>query len=148
MTRSFTVLLSLSMAMPVFAQEQQAGNDASRNTAETFQALIEKCDDVDALMLRARIRLQLPHTTDEARETAQTMLDEGFAICGEGDIEAAKAKLTEALELAEAGATVNFGTEAPEPEREQADATATAQATEDTAADTPSASDKPWWKFW
>ena len=78
----------------------------SRSKA-TFQALIDKCDDTDALILRARIRLQLPHKTDNAAAKAQKTLDDGFATCGGGDLEGAKAILTEALDIAEAGATVN-----------------------------------------
>ncbi|MEO0752754.1 MAG: hypothetical protein AAFY25_13250 [Pseudomonadota bacterium] len=123
-------------ALPAFAQEQQAGNAASTDTEATFQALIDKCDDVDALMLRARIRLQLPHTTDAAATQAQTMLDDGFAACGGGDLDGAKAMLTEALALAEAGATEVYATDAaatPEP-----------AAVEQTDTEEKS----PWWKIW
>ena len=108
---AFGVALTL-VALPAFAQEQQAGNTESTNTEETFQKLIDQCDDTDALMLRARIRLQLPRTTEEAAANAQRMLDEAFATCGSGDLEAAKVKLNEALAVAEAGATEKFGTDA------------------------------------
>ncbi|MEM8630415.1 MAG: hypothetical protein AAGF74_04200 [Pseudomonadota bacterium] len=154
MTR-FAVLALMLAASPALAQEQQAGNDASTNTDETFQALIDKCDDTDALMLRARIRLQLPRTTDEAAATAQQMLDEAFATCGEGDLDGAKEKLTEALAVAEAGATENFGTDAATDETEtaEADTTEVDAKTETVAADADNttedaADDKPWWKFW
>ncbi|MEL6203686.1 MAG: hypothetical protein AAFR47_00025 [Pseudomonadota bacterium] len=142
MNRSVFVALSLATALPVHAQEQQAGNAASTDVDGTYQALIEKCDDVDALMLRARIRLQLPRTTEEAAATAQKMLDDAFATCGGGDLEGAKAQLTEALALAEAGASEVFEAEASE------------EATEETAAaegSAPAAVDdeqKPWWRFW
>jgi soluble cytochrome b562 len=96
----------------VWAQEQQAGNEASTNTEETFQALIDKCDNIDALMLRAKIRLQVPRTTEVASEKAQQMLDDAFAICGEGNIDAAKNMLEEALKLAEQGATERLGADA------------------------------------
>ncbi|MEO1495018.1 MAG: hypothetical protein AAFV19_22975 [Pseudomonadota bacterium] len=111
MIRIFAFAL-LVTASPALAQQQQAGNEASTNTEETFQALIEQCDNVDALMLRARIRLQLPRTTQEAAAKAQKMLDDGFAQCGSGDLESAKATLAEALAIAEAGTTENFGTDA------------------------------------
>lgn len=113
MTR-MTVLAFVLVAAPglALAQQQQAGNDASTNTEETFQTLVEQCDNVDALMLRARIRLQLPRTTPEAAAKAQSMLEEGFATCGAGDLEGAKVILSEALAIAEAGTTENFGTDA------------------------------------
>lgn len=109
-------------ASPLAAQEQQAGNQASQDSDATFQALIDACDDVDALMLRARIR-----TTDAAGSKAQEMLDQGFATCGGGDLEGAKMILTEALEIAEAGAEENFAVEEA--------AAAEAQAAEDAAAE-------------
>lgn len=113
MFRTIALALALTAApLMALSQQQQAGNDASTNTEETFQALIEQCDNVDALMLRARIRLQLPRTTEEAAAKAQKMLDEGFAQCGGGDLEGAKVTLAEALAIAEAGATENFGTDA------------------------------------
>lgn len=107
-----TVLILALLAAPALAQQQQAGNEASTNTEETFQALIDQCDDTDALMLRARIRLQIPHATDEAAATAQDMLDKGFAQCGSGDLDGAKATLTEALAIADKGTTEKFGTDA------------------------------------
>lgn len=93
------------------AQEQQAGNAASTDTEATFQALIDKCDDIDALMLRARIRLQLPRTTEAAAAQAQQMMDQGFATCGRGDLDGAKVTLAEALRVAADGASETFETE-------------------------------------
>ncbi|MGR3436817.1 MAG: hypothetical protein ACU0CO_18325 [Shimia sp.] len=142
-TRTLALLLALAAA-PAAAQEQQAGNAASQDVEGTFQQLIEACDDTDMLMLRARIRLQLPRTTDEAAATAQEMLDQGFATCGEGDLEAGKATLTEALAIAEAGTAETFAVEETveaTPEAEPA-----ADATETTAED--AAEDRPWWRFW
>ena len=144
MNRIAILTIATLLAGPAIAQEQQAGNAASTNTDETFQALIDACDDTDALMLRARIRLQIPRTTPEAGQTAQKMLDEAFATCGSGDLEAAKAQMTEALKIAEAGATENFGTDA------SAETEAVAAA-EPAAGGTQSAAEeasKPWWKFW
>jgi len=97
---------------PIWAQQQQAGNTASTNTEETFQALIDKCDNIDALMLRARIRLQLSRTTEEAAEKAQEMLNNAFALCGEGRLDTAKNILEQALSLAEEGVTERFGADA------------------------------------
>lgn len=126
-------------ASPLAAQEQQAGNQASQDSDATFQALIDACDDVDALMLHARIRITLPHTTDAAGAKAQEMLDQGFATCGGGNLEGAKVILAEALEIAEAGAEENFAVEDA--------AAAEAQAAEDAAAEAAE-SEKPWWQFW
>ncbi|MEO1687390.1 MAG: hypothetical protein AAFU61_05740 [Pseudomonadota bacterium] len=136
-------VLAAALAGPAPAQEQQAGNAASTDTEGTFQALIDKCDDVDALMLRARIRLQLPRTTEAAAETAQKMLDDGFAQCGGGDLDGAKATLSEALEIATAGSEEVFAaSEAAAAESEAAAQTAAAEAQEAEDAD------KPWWQFW
>ncbi|MEO0938775.1 MAG: hypothetical protein AAFY38_11530 [Pseudomonadota bacterium] len=137
-----TSLIALALALPAaaHAQTQQAGT--ATDTDAAFQALIDACDDTDALMLRARIRLQLPRTTDAAAATAQGMMEEAFAACGEGDPEAAKAQLAEALKIAEDGATEVFAaTEAAEAEAEAAAAAADAAAEEEETT-------RPWWKFW
>ncbi|MEO0913359.1 MAG: hypothetical protein AAFY59_10270 [Pseudomonadota bacterium] len=141
MKRLAIVALTASLSAPAGAQEQQAGNAASIDTEGTFQALIEKCDDVDALMLRARIRLQLPRTTEEAAATAQQMLDDAFATCGGGDLEGAKAQLSEALAIAEAGATENFETDASVAETE-------AETTPAANAEPVEEEKRPWWKLW
>ncbi len=138
MIRIFALTLGVVFAVPAMAQEQQAGTAVDTDAA--FQALIDACDDVDALMLRARIRLQIPRATEEAATTAQQMLDEAFATCGNGDLEAAKTQLAVALELAEAGATERLAAEAPaEPAASEAAPAPAAVAAEEK---------KPWWKIW
>ena len=133
MIRILLTFLTVLIAIPATAQQQQAG--IATDTDAAFQALVDACDDVDALMLRARIRLQLPRTTEVAAATAQEMLQQGFQTCADGDPEAGKALLTEALEIAEAGTSEVF--EASEVEAAEA---------QDTAAEeTPG---RPWWKFW
>ena len=139
MIRFVVFSAAVSLAGPTLAQDQQAGIAASTDTEGTFQALIDACDDVDALMLRARIRLQIPRTSEEAGAEAQTMLDEAFAQCGGGDIDGAKTKLEEALAVAEAGVDEVFATEAA--------ASADTAAAEETPAATED-QDKPWWRFW
>lgn len=138
---SFALAL-LALPLPVLAQEQQAG--AATDTDAAFQALIDACDDVDALMLRARIRLQLPRTTPEAAATSEEMMNQAFAICGEGELEAAKTQLTEALEIAEAGASEVFATE----EAEAAAAAASDEGADAPAQDAAAEKSSPWWKFW
>ena len=149
MTRTFTLPIAAVFALAAAAasaQEQQAGNEASTNTEETFRALIEQCDDTAALMLRARIRLQLPHATEEAATTAQTMLDQAFATCGGGDVEGARTQLAEALAIATAGASESFAEDEPS---EVDVAEASGAAAEDvTAGDAEDEDDKPWWVFW
>ena len=111
------------------------------HSVSSFQALVDACDDVDALMLRARIRLQLPRTTEVAAAAAEEMLREGFQTCADGDPEAGKARLTEALEIAEAGTSEVFAAG-----EDEAAAETQETAVEETAAEeTP---DRPWWKFW
>lgn len=138
-------LIATLFALPAAAQEQAAGNEASRNTEETFQALIDACDDVDALMLRARIRLQIPRATEEAGAEAQRRLDEAFAQCGEGDVEGAKAALTETLAFAEEGVADNFGTEGS---AAVAGDTETAEVEEAAMDEAEAEDDRPWWRFW
>lgn len=128
---------ALLLAGAAFAQEQQAGNEASRNAEATFRALIEQCDDTDALMKRARIRLLLGRIPDDVEAEAQRLLDEGFAACGEGDMETAMARLEESLAVAQAGVDQVF---AVEDEEEVA-------AAQEPAAD-EGEEDRPWWKFW
>ncbi|MBX2884769.1 MAG: hypothetical protein KTR32_32740 [Granulosicoccus sp.] len=146
MIRLIVGVFFISLALQVSAQQQQAGNAASSDTEGTFQALIDACDDVDALMLRARIRLQLPRTTEDAAGKAESMLEQAFATCGGGDLEGAKAQLTEALSIAEAGVSEKF---------EMAETTVAAQEASVNQGngrtdETDDASDgaSPWWKFW
>tara|TARA_E500000178_G_C16791319_1_gene648149 strand:- start:351 stop:770 length:420 start_codon:yes stop_codon:yes gene_type:complete len=139
MIQTLLAFLALLIAMPATAQQQQAGT--ATDTEAAFQALVDACDDVDALMLRARIRLQLPRTTEVAAAAAEEMLREGFQTCADGDPEAGKARLTEALEIAEAGTSEVFAAG-----EDEAAAETQETAVEETAAEeTP---DRPWWKFW
>ena len=64
------------------AQDQEAGK--LTDTEAVFQKLVEQCDNVDMLMLRARIRLELPRTTDDAADTAKDKLLQGFELCAAG----------------------------------------------------------------
>lgn len=146
MIRPVTILIFALLALPL--QAQQAGDAASTDTEGTFQSLVDACDDVDALMLRARIRLQIPRSTEEAASQAEQMLEQGFTTCSNGDIEGAKAQLTEALAIAEAGAEERFSAEqsASQPVIDTASQEA-AQSTQ-TLSEETAENDKPWWKFW
>ena len=132
------LILPASLAL---AQEQQAGNEASRNAEETFQKLVEQCDNTDMLMLRAKVRLQLSRTTEDAAAQAQSLMEEGFSMCGSGDIATATTKLEEALEVSSAGSDEKFGTDAQTVQPTSAEAEAEpSQPAQDTS--------KPWWKIW
>ncbi|MEM9027479.1 MAG: hypothetical protein AAGC70_03830 [Pseudomonadota bacterium] len=124
------------------AQDQQAGNEASTNADETFKKLVEKCDNTDALMLRARIRLQLGRTTDTARDAASKLMDQGLSQCGDGKIDEAKTTLAEALKVAEAGVTekLDQSTSKVAQNTESQPATSPAQPTESPSQSTESPS--------
>jgi len=132
----------LLAATPALAQEQQAGGQGTVDTEETFQKLIEQCDNIDVLVMRGRIRLLLPRTTPEAAAEAEAMLNQGLAACGEGKIEEAKATLQEANDLANAGVTEKFGQDAS-PDVATEAATEPEQATAEVEEQK-----KPWWQIW
>jgi len=119
------------VAVPAFAQDQQADNAASQDTEGMFQTLVDQCDDVDASMLRARIRLQIPRTTEEAGPKRKKMLEDAFGTCGDGDLDGAKPMLIEALAIAESGTDEPFGTSGTA----ETEATATEAETSDPAAE-------------
>lgn len=131
---ALTLLLTTSLVAQ--AQVQQAGNSASTNMEDTFRKLVEQCDDTDVLMLRARIRLDINRTTEQAASESSGLLKTGLEQCGDGKIDDAKQTLTKALSIAKAGAEERFGeTES------QKSANAVASQKEVAPA-------RPWWKFW
>lgn len=138
--RILALALLVALSAPAVAQEQQAGNEASTKAAETFQKLIDQCDNVDALTLRARIRLLISRTTPDAAKEAQTLLDQGFAACGKGDMDTAITTLNTALEVADAGTTEVF-----EGGNDATSAAAAPQATQTAATDDDKGA---WWQFW
>lgn len=144
--RVTALVISAALAGPVAAQEQEAGNEASRNAEETFQQLIAQCDDTDALVLRARIRLLLGRTTPEAAEEAEALMNQGLSECGEGDMETAMATLNQALDVADAGTDEVFSTEAETAQAEPA--AADAEPTGADPVESETGEERPWWKFW
>lgn len=143
MKRTLIACLTMMLANPTIAQMQQAG--IATDTDAAFQALVDACDDVDALMLRARIRLQLPRTTKEAAATAQEMLRQGFQACADGDAAAGKSQLTKALKIAEEGTSEVFALD-----KNNATDKLTVDANETIVVDTTSedTAKRPWWRFW
>lgn len=134
------------LALPV--QAQQAGDAASTDTEGTFQSLVDACDDVDALMLRARIRLQIPRSTEDAASQAQEMMKQGFTTCSNGDIDGAKAQLTEALAIAEAGAVEKFSVTESSSQPVIDTASKEAANTTQQLSEESAENNKPWWKIW
>ncbi len=157
----FTAALFASTA--AFAQTQQAGSEAATNAEETFKKLVAKCDDVDALVLRARVRLAMGRLDDEAAVAELTKkTDAGLALCGEGKIDEAKASLTETLAAADAKVSEKFGQEGDTNEVKAAQAdesgsdkgssagkkAASASSAASSQAKVATEEKKPWWKFW
>ncbi len=121
---------------------QAAGNLV--NTDEIFQKLVDKCDDVNLLMLRARIRLELPRIEKTEAETVQKMMIEGFEICSQKKPEEARVILTKAYEIAKKAASEKFGqtgTGGLETVKKDVEN----KKDKDTSN---GAKDKPWWKLW
>ena len=157
----FTAALLVSSS--AFAQTQQAGSEAATNAEETFKKLVAKCDDVDALVLRARVRLAMGRLDDQAAVKELTKkTDAGLALCGEGKIDEAKASLTETLAAADAKVSQKFGQEGDTNEVKAAQSNesgankgsssgkqgATASSAESGEAKLATEEKKPWWKFW
>ena len=114
------------------------------NTEEIFQKLIDKCDDVNLLMLRARIRLELPRIDKSDAEKVEKMMLEGFEICSKNNPEEAKVKLTEAYDIAKKAASERFGqtgTGGLETVKKEVETIKDKDISNGTK-------DKPWWKFW
>ena len=126
--------------------EEAASQGAGKlvNTEEIFQKLIDKCDDVNLLMLRARIRLELPRIDKSDAEKVEKMMLEGFEICSKNNPEEAKVKLTEAYDIAKKAASERFG-------QTGTGGLETVKKDIEPLKDTNSSNginDKPWWKFW
>ena len=114
------------------------------NTEEIFQKLIDKCDDVNLLMLRARIRLELPRIDKSDAEKVEKMLLEGFEMCAQKKPEEAQVKLTEAYDIAKKAASERFGqtgTGGLETVKKEVETIKDKDISNGTK-------DKPWWKFW
>ena len=123
-----------------FGQEQKAGNEASRNTEETFQKIIDQCDNTEILVLRAKIRLEISRATESAGKDAMGMLESAYKVCGEGQVEKAVEMAKNAYEIARQGVTDKFGQVGDNA------VTEVQKNSEDKKVNTEE--QKPWWKFW
>ena len=121
---------------------QQMGAGKLTDTEAEFQKLAAQCDEVEVLMLRARIRLEVSTLesraeTEAAANQAKESLANGMSTCGSGDIEGAKAILNAAYEAAQAENSKKFGQVGVGNDIE------TEQVENRTESDS-----KPWWKIW
>ena len=121
---------------------QQMGAGKLTDTEAEFQKLAAQCDEVEVLMLRARIRLEVSALesraeTEAAANQAKESLANGMSTCGSGDIEGAKAILNAAYEAAQAENSKKFGQVGVGNDIE------TEQVENRTEPDS-----KPWWKIW
>ena len=136
---TFTVSFFL-IAPDAFGQQMGAGK--LTDTEAEFQKLAAQCDEVEVLMLRARIRLEVSALesraeTEAAANQAKESLANGMSTCGSGDIEGAKAILNAAYEAAQAENSKKFGQVGVGNDIE------TEQVENRTESDS-----KPWWKIW
>ena len=121
---------------------QQMGAGKLTDTEAEFQKLAAQCDEVEVLMLRARIRLEVSTLesraeTEAAANQAKESLANGMSTCGSGDLEGAKAILNAAYEAAQAENSRKFGQVGVGNDIE------TEQVENRTESDS-----KPWWKIW
>ena len=121
---------------------QQMGAGKLTDTEAEFQKLAAQCDEVEVLMLRARIRLEVSTLesraeTEAAANQAKESLANGMSTCGSGDIEGAKAILNAAYEAVQAENSKKFGQVGVGNDIE------TEQVENRTESDS-----KPWWKIW
>ena len=136
-----TFVVSFFLIAPV-AFGQQMGAGKLTDTEAEFQKLAAQCDEVEVLMLRARIRLEVSALesraeTEAAANQAKESLANGMSTCGSGDIEGAKAILNAAYEAAQAENSKKFGQVGVGNDIE------TEQVENRTESDS-----KPWWKIW
>ncbi len=139
------VLATFAVSFFLIAPEafgQQMGAGKLTDTEAEFQKLAAQCDEVEVLMLRARIRLEVSTLesraeTEAAANQAKESLANGMSTCGSGDIEGAKAILNAAYEAAQAENSRKFGQVGVGNDIE------TEQVENRTESDS-----KPWWKIW
>ena len=154
MNRYILIIVFLICPLLVQAQSKDTKNISSEvssqeagtlvNTEEIFQKLIDKCDDVNLLMLRARIRLELPRIDKSDAEKVEKMLLEGFEMCAQKKPEEAQVKLTEAYDIAKKAASERFGqtgTGGLETVKKEVETIKDKDISNGTKG-------KPWWKFW
>ncbi len=125
------------------AEKQEAGKLV--NTEEIFKKLTEKCDETDVLVLRARIRLELPRIDKNTASEVEKMMMNGLELCSEKKIDEAKKLLTSAYKKAQDAASIKFGQQGTGAIKGVKMSDTTKALTKDGSIDNEK---KPWWKFW
>jgi len=125
------------------AEKQEAGKLV--NTEEIFKKLTEKCDETDVLVLRARIRLELPRIDKNTASEVEKMMMNGLELCSEKKIDEAKKLLTSAYKKAQDAASIKFGQKGTGAIKGVKMSDTTKALTKDGSIDNEK---KPWWKFW
>lgn len=138
-----TFAISLLLIAPnAFGQQMGAGK--LTDTEAEFQKLSAQCDEVDVLMLRARIRLEVSALesraeTESAASQAKNGLAKGMAACGAGDVDGAKVILQAAYEAAQTENSKKFG---------QVGVGNDVKTKTEQTQNQPKPVSKPWWKIW
>ncbi len=142
------LMTAVVFSTSALAQTQQAGSEAATNADETFQKLIEKCDDTDALVLRARIRLAIGRLDDQAViEDLANQTNKALSVCGEGNVDEAKAELKKTLDAADAEVAKKFDQDGTTPDVKPASSDSQSD-NEDDSTGKDGEQQSPWWKFW
>lgn len=97
-----------------------------------FIQAMNACTDANILANRDTVQAALTSAPAGAAAEAERMMEEGLAACGNGDLEAGRAQLNDAVEVLATFSTATSEA-APEPE---------------AAAGPADAEEAPWWQFW
>ena len=116
------------------AQEMRAGNINGDEMSVLYEDLFSKCNNMDAIVLRGKIRVEIQRSTAEAREKANLLMKEGLEACARGDDFSAVNKLQEGYDIIKSGTFQRFGSKSTEKEP-------------DTEIKNVESKD-PWYKFW
>ena len=130
------LLINLIISIDVNSQNMQAGNINPESTEEVFKSLMDKCDDMDIIMLRGRIRVEIQRSTPEAIEEANKLMIDGLTACSKGENFKAKTLMEKGYKVINAGVKDRFSIKSKENKK-----SAILNNKENN-------NEKPWWKFW
>jgi len=116
------------------AQEMKAGNISGDEMSVLYEQLLSKCDNMDAIVLRGKIRVEIQRSTADAKEKANLLMKEGLEACARGDDFSAVNKLQEGYDIIKSGSLQKFGSKNTESSQD-----ANIKNVE---------SKNPWYKFW
>jgi len=146
--RSLVFVMTTAILTGTAMAQDSALEDPNANADDTFRALTEKCDDTDALVLRARIRVAMPRATEAVQTKADEQIEQGFVKCGEGDLDEAKKILEETYEMVNASVNERFGEDDSAEVDNGGDGDGSATNVEADGDASDGEQTKPWWQFW